>query len=71
MASAPNERLDRRHHPQHPSTLPGRFPGRPVVPGAVTLDHVIAAWHRFRLLELAIIDPRKSILPHMNTNERI
>jgi 3-hydroxymyristoyl/3-hydroxydecanoyl-(acyl carrier protein) dehydratase len=26
----------------HPS-LPGHFPGRPIVPGVVVLDHVIAA----------------------------
>ena len=28
--------------PDHPS-LPGHFPGRPIVPGVVVLDHVIAA----------------------------
>jgi 3-hydroxymyristoyl/3-hydroxydecanoyl-(acyl carrier protein) dehydratase len=29
----------------HPS-LPGHFPGRPVVPGVVILDHVLAAIER-------------------------
>ncbi len=28
--------------PEHPS-LPGHFPGRPIVPGVVILDHVLAA----------------------------
>lgn len=29
-------------HADHPA-LPGHFPGRPVVPGVVVLDHVVAA----------------------------
>jgi 3-hydroxymyristoyl/3-hydroxydecanoyl-(acyl carrier protein) dehydratase len=28
--------------PDHPS-LPGHFPGRPIVPGVVLLDHVVTA----------------------------
>ena len=28
--------------PDHPS-LPGHFPGRPIVPGVLLLDHVVAA----------------------------
>lgn len=28
--------------PDHPA-LPGHFPGRPIVPGVVILDHVLAA----------------------------
>lgn len=31
--------------PDHPS-LPGHFPGRPVVPGVVVLDRVVAALER-------------------------
>lgn len=31
--------------PDHPC-LPGHFPGRPVVPGVVILDHVLAAIER-------------------------
>src|SRR5690606_11438064 len=32
-------------NPDHPS-LPGHFPGRPVVPGVVLLDHVLALLER-------------------------
>lgn len=31
--------------PEHPA-LPGHFPGRPLVPGVVVLDHVVAALER-------------------------
>lgn len=33
--------------PDHPA-LPGHFPGRPVVPGVVVLDRVVAALERAR-----------------------
>jgi len=45
----------------HPS-LPGHFPGQPVVPGVVILDHVLAAalspgWQLARLPQVKFLQP--------------
>ena len=49
----------------HPS-LPGHFPGRPVVPGAVTLSEVLAAWQshsRARIVGMSNIKFLSPLLP--------
>jgi 3-hydroxyacyl-[acyl-carrier-protein] dehydratase len=34
--------IDHRFHPDHP-TAAGHFPGNPIIPGALVLDHVVRA----------------------------
>lgn len=49
----------------HPA-LPGHFPGRPVVPGVVLLDHVVAAIERLsdaRVAGFAQVKFRRPLLP--------
>ena len=45
--TAPHFRATLRIAADHPA-LPGHFPGRPVVPGVVLLDGVVAALERWR-----------------------
>lgn len=47
---------------QHPS-LPGHFPGRPIVPGVVLLDRVAAALERAAVGRLARIAVAKFVAP--------
>jgi len=46
----------------HPS-LPGHFPGQPVVPGVILLDRVAAALWRWRGLRIATLDAVKFTTP--------
>ena len=46
----------------HPA-LPGHFPGRPLVPGVVLLDHVAAALQRWRGLRVAGLAQVKFLRP--------
>lgn len=46
----------------HPS-LPGHFPGRPIVPGVVLLDRIAAALERAGGKRLARIDAVKFLAP--------
>jgi 3-hydroxymyristoyl/3-hydroxydecanoyl-(acyl carrier protein) dehydratase len=63
--SAPVERL--RIAATHPS-LPGHFPGRPVVPGVVLLDRVAAALERDggRLARLGAVKFLAPLLPEQD-----
>lgn len=48
--------------PEHPC-LPGHFPGHPLVPGVVLLDHVAKALREWRDLRLAHVLEVKFLAP--------
>lgn len=48
--------------PEHPC-LPGHFPGHPLVPGVVLLEHVAQALHAWRRQRLAGISEVKFLAP--------
>jgi 3-hydroxyacyl-[acyl-carrier-protein] dehydratase len=48
--------------PEHPS-LPGHFPGDPIVPGAILLDHAIANVERAFGRKAAMILAAKFLIP--------
>jgi len=58
-------RISFRIDADHPA-LPGHFPGQPVVPGVLLLDHVAAAvaqWQRGTLRQLAQVKFLQPLLP--------
>ena len=68
MSKAAVHRATVRIPADHPA-LPGHFPGRPLVPGVVLLDRVVAAvervWHA-RVSGFAQVKFRRPLLPeHM------
>ena len=56
--------LNEKFHiaPDHPA-LPGHFPGNPVVPGVVLLDHIVAAIERAWGLRVGGFPQVKFLLP--------
>jgi 3-hydroxyacyl-[acyl-carrier-protein] dehydratase len=48
--------------PDHPA-LPGHFPGAPVVPGVVLLDHVVAAVQRVWKIQVSGLPQVKFLRP--------
>lgn len=68
-----NEYADRfRIDPRHPS-LPGHFPGAPVVPGVVLLDRVAASLEREgagRLARLGVVKFVSPLLPDQEAELR-
>lgn len=57
----------------HPS-LPGHFPGRPVVPGVVLLDRVAAAIERSgegRLVRIGVVKFLAPLLPEQDAELRV
>ena len=60
--SATEYRVPLRIAPDHPS-LPGHFPGHPVVPGVVLLDRVAAALEAWRGVRMATLPQVKFLAP--------
>ncbi len=74
MNTATQELLESFSVPADHACLPGHFPGEPVVPGVVLLDHVAAclqragAGHVVRLLAVKFMSP---LLPQQPAEMRI
>jgi 3-hydroxymyristoyl/3-hydroxydecanoyl-(acyl carrier protein) dehydratase len=73
--TAANTDIATRHAPlriarSHPS-LPGHFPGRPIVPGVVVLDHVLAAAEAWlgRAVRLRTLKQAKFVTPLLPEQE--